>query len=251
MLPSDNSGFQLKWGKFAVLAVNAAVYLLLLVPFDGVRLYSRFLNPKYWWLVCLAAGIELLALVYVLFRRKIGGHTHNMPPARFFLNCAFLMLPVLYMPAALRTNLGTSALLKRTSENAFEQQVDTSATDQTQELVEAEPEDGIYRPSFKKIMVNEGFYNGKTVELEGMVFKKPGMEKDSFYCFRFVIVCCAADAVPARVKVVSDRAGELEDEQWVRVVGTFDVVFENNRKNVKITADSVEKIPTPKNPYSN
>jgi len=65
------------------------------------------------------------------------------------------------------------------------------------------------------------FYAGKPVDVVGFVTAHPD-EPDVFYVSRFVIACCAIDAVPYGVPVeLPGWQDRLEPDGWVRVTGGF------------------------------
>jgi len=87
---------------------------------------------------------------------------------------------------------------------------------------------------------------GKPVELEGFVV--PGAD-GSFTLTRFVISCCAVDAQPVGLGVVTD--GALPDaDQWVRVTGKLAANPDQSADaRIVIRAATVRGIDQPTDPY--
>lgn len=93
-------------------------------------------------------------------------------------------------------------------------------------------------------------YAGDPVNVEGFVVYPPELPEDHLMISRFIITCCAADAYPVGlpVKVDGDRTQFAEDE-WFKVSGTMMTATVNGQRQLVIDSDSLESIPTPRNPY--
>jgi uncharacterized repeat protein (TIGR03943 family) len=87
------------------------------------------------------------------------------------------------------------------------------------------------------------------VVLDGRVFRDDTLPAGQFTLYRFVVVCCAADAMPIQVAVRSPVISTLHNDDWVRVSGTFKSEDRDGRKVYLIDADGVTPIPTPDEPY--
>ena len=61
------------------------------------------------------------------------------------------------------------------------------------------------------------------VRLTGFVVEDPDAQGHDFLLTRFMIGCCAADALAVQVKVPADRGEVPEEETWVEVEGTLDL----------------------------
>ncbi len=65
-------------------------------------------------------------------------------------------------------------------------------------------------------------YHGHRVIFTGMVLRDEQLKQ--YYdtaVYRFMINCCAADALPLAIAVDSDQAGAFANDQWVQVDGIF------------------------------
>jgi uncharacterized repeat protein (TIGR03943 family) len=86
---------------------------------------------------------------------------------------------------------------------------------------------------------------GETVTFEGLVTAEPGAGPGEFLLTRFIITCCVADATIAQVKVVDAPAGQLRENQWVRVTGKLYPLG----SDILVDASAVSPIPQPERPY--
>lgn len=90
---------------------------------------------------------------------------------------------------------------------------------------------------------------GQRVVTEGMVYRTSDLANDRTVVFRFVITCCAADAIPAAVLVTSDDAGTFPIDSWVRVRGLVERTEFKGLNVPIIRAEQIVPIPQPRNPY--
>ena len=90
---------------------------------------------------------------------------------------------------------------------------------------------------------------GRRVVSEGMVFRQEGLPAGCFVLFRFVITCCAADAIPAALLVAADRADAFPVDSWVRVRGRVERTAFRGLDIPLLRAEQVTPIPPPGNPY--
>ena len=88
---------------------------------------------------------------------------------------------------------------------------------------------------------------GSPVSFDGFVSRRDGQAADEFHLTRFIVSCCVADALSVQVRVVGAPPGRFEEDDWVRVRGTFYPVGHE----MIVDASSVEPIPQPSDPYLN
>ena len=199
--------------------------------------YKAFLQPKLWPLLILALILLLLFIAALIpqFSRK-SGHVFKFER---WLQAAILFVPVLFLWTIYGQSLGTHALSKRAldadqpfSISGIGPQRSFPATDgKTLSLLE--------------LIKNAEQFNGKLVATEGMVYRGGHSDRNRFRLFRFVIVCCAADALPLVILVNSKIAEKYNNDDWVRVEGVFSFKTVNGRQVSSIAADSVQPIPAP------
>jgi uncharacterized repeat protein (TIGR03943 family) len=67
--------------------------------------------------------------------------------------------------------------------------------------------------------------------------------------FRFMITCCAADALPLPIAVDSERSVGFDKDQWVRVTGTFSLLRVGDNPVPLVVDAAIEPIEAPAVPY--
>lgn len=90
-----------------------------------------------------------------------------------------------------------------------------------------------------------------TADVVGFVYLDVATEEVQFTLTRFVVGCCAADAMavglPVNLAAGLVSEGELEEGQWVRVVGQFAARGGNDIP--VLMAEQLEAVPEPNQPY--
>lgn len=90
---------------------------------------------------------------------------------------------------------------------------------------------------------------GKTVQIEGFVYRESGMNNHQFSVTRFAMSCCSADAYPYGILVNDDKAYAIEENEWVTVIGKLSIASYGDKDVIQINTSSVLFIPPPDNPY--
>lgn len=90
-----------------------------------------------------------------------------------------------------------------------------------------------------------------TADVVGFVYLDDAADEAEFTLTRFVVGCCAADAMavglPVSLAADLPSGGELEEGQWVRVVGQFAASTGNSIP--VLVAEQLEAVPEPNQPY--
>lgn len=86
---------------------------------------------------------------------------------------------------------------------------------------------------------------GAEVSFVGFVTRDQGMPADEFLLTRFLVSCCAADALSIQVRVVGAPPGRFDADAWVRAEGRLYPLG----GEVIVDAARVEGVPRPSRPY--
>lgn len=262
-----------KWYKFVlpwvdVLAITAWGALFLKYWFtDQLKL---LIHPNYFWLTAVT-GISLLALsslkVWQLLLRLLNRASRSAQPGSIqhitllprglssglLLGVAILgfSIPpgVLTSQMALQRGVTDSLPLTQSQPQAFQASVqpeERSLIDWVRTLnVYPEPD----------------AYMGQKVNVQGFVVHPSALPDNYLLITRFVITCCAVDAYPVALPVKLNRSrNAYPPDTWLEVKGemmteTLEVERQimtnapSDDRQLVIDASSVEKIPTPADPY--
>jgi putative membrane protein len=243
-------------GHTVVLILWIIAFWVLLQRWDGPPLAAKFLSPSYWWLM----GVGNVILVIFLIVLVYGGRALRSQTAiALAVQLGILVLPLIYLPMALSSQLSSEAIRKR---SFYSTSADGTAGDgkrlaltskkneeASTESNEDSTEQALASPSLLDLMLKPQLYDGKAVSVTGMVYRDNTVPPNSFLCYRLIMWCCVADARAVGVLVEHEKASELADRDWVTVTGT---VGQGRLKEVsmpKIVASQVESTPPPAVPY--
>ncbi|MBK7450367.1 MAG: TIGR03943 family protein [Anaerolineales bacterium] len=91
---------------------------------------------------------------------------------------------------------------------------------------------------------------GQEASVVGFVyFDEDTLEADQFFVSRFVVSCCSADGFAIAMPVRWDNASELQQDSWVVVKGSIASIELDGQRTPMITAESVEAVNIPDQPY--
>lgn len=216
----------------------------------GQNHLGRLLHPSLWWLVG-SATIVLLLFLAVNLRRQLpsnqaGSFWHRWPAL------LILLVPLLYFIPAQQGRFDAATLEKR----AIHTQSGFIPHDISQET---QPDDDYPPPlppkkaatdiPLTKLATAPEEYLGKEVEIVCKTFVDARLPAELFMCYRYLITCCAADAMPVFVFVKHPEAKAIKNDQWIRAKGVFSLI-ENEKITVpSIATEAVEYIEEPPFPY--
>jgi putative membrane protein len=207
--------------------------------------YSLFIRAELWPLL-LASVIILALFLIAMFARP--GHGTGRVSAGAWVRGGMILLPIIYMGSLMSgsaaSGLNSFALQKRslglgtsTDSFGFGGASDASPIDTSKSI------------NLGTIIRNVNRLNGTHIATEGRVWMDPSLASGQMVIFRFIVVCCAADAMPVQVVVESPKTVHCQDDQWVHVEGTLTLVKHEGGLVPTITADQITVIPAPDEPY--
>ncbi len=238
-----------------VIAWMAAFGWLALGWGDG-PLLGRFIRSDYWWLVYTGIGI-LIALGTSLVVRP--PRQTGLGGLRSLLQIGILLLPLLFLPLAVTSELSTDAAEKRSlytprvvatrTESSSPSRHEPNRKPPTQKPQPAATHAKPPEPTMLDLVSNPEDFEGSNVTLLGMVHRDKRLPANSFFCYRLVMVCCAADATPAGVIVEWPQSSKLKKGTWVTVHGKVTMTTFEGGDYPAISAVEVEKTNPPKNQF--
>ena len=243
--------------------LQASVVIAWLVAFvwlgrdsGGDPLLGRFIRSNYWWLVYTAIGILIAFAASLMVRPP---HQSGSNRTRSLVQTGILFLLLFYMPLAVTSELSTQAAEKRSlytpppavSRSEAPKPV-RNEPKRTMPIENTKPTTinvKSHEPTLLDLVSDPEDFEGKDTTLVGIVHRDKRLPHDAFYCYRLVMVCCAADATPAGVIVKSSETSKLKKGTWVKVHGKVTFTTFEGSDYPAIAADGVEKTNPPKNPF--
>jgi uncharacterized repeat protein (TIGR03943 family) len=219
-------------------------------------LLGRFIRSDYWWLVYTGIGI-LIALAASLVVRP--PRQSGLGSLRSLLQVGILFLPLFYLPLAVTSELSTVAAEKR---SLYTPRVAASRPESPRPAMsDPKPKNQIEsaklpknpakspEPTMLELLSDPEDFEGSNVTLVGIVHRDKRLPANAFYCYRLVMVCCAADATPAGVIVEWPESNKLKKGTWVKVNGKVTFTKFDESDYPAISAVNVEKTSPPKNQF--
>jgi uncharacterized repeat protein (TIGR03943 family) len=236
-----------------LIGILTAAFLFLLMS----GRYRVFIMAQLWPL--LALGLFLLILFYFasLFRVERAPADPNAS-IRMIFRFAFFLMPVLYIAVSPADGLNSYLIDNQADDNKLKvlaqmQSALKLPSFSTGTASDIDPAaDGGPNVSIADVFMHPEEYGGKTVTVEGRLHRQAGGDCS---LFRYIIICCAAHAIPVSVplNIGSAEACPSDEEYpqdcWVRIVGKVSSGQINAGSNSFIEVSKIDKIEPPRSPY--
>ncbi len=212
--------------------LNAYYWLL-----EGGR-YRAFIQPKLWPLLVFA--MLLLIGFIAAFIAQFSWKGPIRAGAGAWLGAAVLLTPVLFLWTVHGQSLGSHAFLNKTAGLSASPAFPGSVASR-----QPGTDSGANEITLLSLLTSPDAFDGRTVVVEGLVYRDPQLPANVFRLFRFAVICCAADALPATIRVELAGGGNLANDTWVQVTGRFEQKGVAGRPTAVIRAESVRPVPIP------
>lgn len=264
----------IRYARIAVLTVWAWFLGWLLLP-AGTGQLAKLLHPDLWWLVQ-AGLVVILMFIAATICNRAPVRTGIFQKISAISGMLLLLLPILYFSGIGQGQLGEDTLVKRTMPGggiggiaplSQEEQDDRPIAAPAARMPPAPGDfEAVARSAggkaangeaeksgdddFQILVISPSAQIDKRLTLLGMVHLNEAFGPGMFYCFRFRINCCAADAVPVGVMVRHHDVGKLETGGWVRVEGSLRLnTLKDSSVKLVFEAETVVAAETPEFPY--
>ncbi len=195
--------------------------------------YCLFLKPQFGILIHISLFIlGLFALSMITLKA-----TH--PVSDSLIKGMILLVPVVFIFSAGDQTLGGFALSKRTLASPEKTGLSPAPTGKKQDDPDTSD------PSILKLIQEWDRYKDTRVTLEGVYYEPREKDETMAVVFRYLVTCCAADALPLGVFMKNQGVGEIKDNDWVRVTGVVSQETLDGTAVIFMALERIEKIPQP------
>jgi uncharacterized repeat protein (TIGR03943 family) len=246
-----------RWLHPVVFAIWTGFLIYLLAS----QRYMAFLRPEFALLLAVAHFVAMGFMLAAMIRP-----TTSQMDVSAILRALVLLVPVLYSMAMPDTMLGSQAFKKRfigTNNVAISWQAPLTLSPQGSEnkpdvaapleALESTAENAPQERTILQIFLNPNLYKGERVIFTGMILHddqlKPHFGGKDMAVFRFLVNCCAADALPLAIAVDSDKTDVFTNDQWVQVDGIFDLQQINGKSVPVVLMPQIKPVKAPAVPY--
>ncbi len=235
------------------------VWMLALIYLLATRRYTAFLRPEFGLLLALA---HFVAMGFMI--AGMAAETHLPADRSRALRAAILLLPVAYLAFIPSSSLGSRAFQSRFTGPSLAVGADSAGLPPAQgslstqrRLWDSESEKTDLQTSGEQTLLelylDPRRYDGQPVAVTGMLMRDALLEpyfggRDTAV-YRFLITCCAADALPLAIALDPKQVAGLKVDQWIAVAGTFRMIETGSSPVPVIENATVRTIKAPSQPY--
>lgn len=220
-------------------------YLLSVLINGNVSLYinSRFI-PLVYIAVFLLAAILVTTLLQIY---RLIKHQRLVPAGPSWFELGILCVPLCLGFLAPATPLASAAIDAR-GLNFYDPQSFSLGVNQT---VTSPQDERTILDWYSLFAADPELVSGeeKHASVVGFVYHDDRLAEDQFYINRFIVTCCAADAFPIGILVQWPASADLASDSWVHITGEIGTTTLNGSSIPLITAESVELVAQPDQPY--
>ena len=225
--------------KILILGMWASFFILLITI--GQKYLAYLLNPNLWWLVICAALIFLVFLAVNCARAT--SNRLEVSLLRQFPSLLILLIPLLFFFQFKDARFDNETFKKRSisTEEGFRQS--------ERVVSEQKTEENSTDTSLIELNFNNEKYLGKEVEAICQTFADDRLPEGIVMCYRYLMTCCAADAMPIFVFIEHAENVVIENDKWIRVKGVLSMKKNSGVEVPLISLDSLEYVEEPSFPY--
>lgn len=207
----------------------------------GQKDLARLLHPDLWWLVICATGILLLFLA-VNCRRLVVGRQETSILWQW-PGLATLLVPLLFFFQVQDARFNADTFSKRSIPTAEGfRQGDINLKDLGDESASTDI-------PLTRLVFASNTYIGKDVEVVCQTLVNDRLPEGIAMCYRYLMNCCAADAMPVFIFIKPLQETAIENDTWIRAKGILSMRKNSDIEVPMISADSVEYVEEPAFPY--
>ena len=201
--------------------------------------YTLFIKPSFGFLIY--SGL----IIGVLFAIGSFLDSHESPRSGTeILNALFIILPVIFIFSTGDKTLNSATLSKRTL--VMPSSLGGEATPPIPDAYDELETDKEIEISLSELLRNWKRYSGKRVALEGLFYNAIEDEKSNPMLFKYLVSCCAADALPVAIFLENADISPFANDDWVKVEGVVSLRKQNGTHDaIYMTVNSIKKIPKP------
>lgn len=99
--------------------------------------------------------------------------------------------------------------------------------------------------SLSQLLRNWASYSGKQISIQGLLYQSLEDNDDYALVFKYLISCCAADAIPVGIFIDKKRTKGFNDDDWVKITGVVNLDKMDGSDVVVMSLESIEKAKKP------
>jgi uncharacterized repeat protein (TIGR03943 family) len=238
--------FKLPIKEKNIVLLIVSSYVLYLGVNSQLNLY---IHPRYIVFTFLLSAVGLIiTLMDTFYNKNINIHEHNKTKNIYKLPLYFIIVLALLIPAK---SLTSATVSQRSTDSGS---IVTTSESKPVGALFSESSKGLSISDWSRILgsnTNADFYKNKPVSISGFIFDGD-LGPDKLLLARFVVTCCAVDAIPVTVPAqIKDWRNIYQENDWIEIEGNFRSIESNGLEQIILVPETVNKIEEPSNPYAN
>lgn len=202
----------------------------------------RLLHPRLWWGLGIAVVVLVLFIVSLIFSNR---HTKSDKPILMeFPGMLTLLVPILYFSIAAEARLGEASLQNRVIQSDNGMYLNNLPSF---EIFDETQSSGMI---FSEILRKPKDFEGQQVEVVCQSLVNEKLPENVAMCYRYMITCCAADALPAFLFLSHKGKMEIENDRWVQINGSLSIIRNNGMEFPSIEIEALEYVEEPAFPWA-
>ncbi|MFN2354075.1 MAG: hypothetical protein ABR512_06085 [Desulfopila sp.] len=227
------------------LILKNCIYLVWLLFFFWLLTWGReelasLLHPRLWWVIGTAFFIILVFLLNsVLFEKSSSGERS----LSYLCSLVILLVPLGFFLVAKDAEFDAASLEKRGLQG------ETGFLQGNMPLGVNDERYGNSNITFSKLLRKPHSYAAQEVEIVCRTFVDEKLPENTAMCYRYLMTCCAADAIPLFVFLMHPDTLEIDNDRWITTSGTVAVIEKNGVQVPQLEITSFEYTEEPAIPW--
>lgn len=227
------------------LILKNCIYLIWLLFFFWLLTWGqdelvRLLHPRLWWVVGAAFLIIFMFLLNSVIFESSSTEEGSLSS---FCSLIVLLVPLAFFYIAKDAEFNAASLQTRglqSEEGFFPRSIPRNFEDERF---------GNSSITFSKLLREPEEYAEQELEIVCRSFVDEKLPENVAMCYRYMMTCCAADAVPLFVFLMHSEGLVIENDRWIRTSGTVGVIERNGVQVPKLDITSFEYAEEPAVPW--
>ncbi|MCA9907298.1 MAG: TIGR03943 family protein [Anaerolineae bacterium] len=213
--------------------------------------FANYINLRFAWLSYVAAAIFLLLGVWSLYGvlRDTGHDHHHDHDHEHEHGVSWGMLAIIAVPLVIGTLIPSQPLGVEAISGSIAITNAAAVANVTNFTIDPLERNVLDWLRVFNSVNDYAEINGEPADLIGFVYREATFADDQFMVARYSISCCVADASAMGIPVTWPDTAVLEQGQWVRVQGAFQVASFRDDELPILQAQTVELVEQPEHPY--
>ncbi len=198
--------------------------------------YVLFLKPEFGFLIY--TGLFICSAFFISGMFNLPSRLNNSD----IMNGLIILMPVVFIFLSGSQTLSSYALTKRT---LMSPNLDYIENKSVMDKADAQKAGEPINVTLSRLLQNWPSYSKKQISIQGLLQQSLEGNDDYSLVFKYLISCCAADAIPVGIFIDKEKTKGFNDDDWVKVTGVVNLDKMDGNDIVVMSLDSIEIVEKP------